>query len=465
FEQSVDPGNPVLSFATDFGYVSCPVNQYNQLWGKISILSTPEACYPNWNGYDHTFGDSTGRMLMVDFPANNTIGFQDIWGQTVNVQAGATYCFGAWYRNLNVGQTAPEPSFRYVIDGNLVGISPDLPANGAWEYFAFTYTVPVGVSTLNLSIQNATFGGGGNDLAIDDIEFREIPAAGQHPTAMDDEVYHPAGIGSFPIFILANDMPAAPGGNIDPDNLHLLSTPSPMEGSITLDATGMVQVTPYPGFIGSSSFAYEICDSSGCCSQAIVRINLDQILPVSIEAFHAFWKEDQSHLSWFTSGEANLAGFEVERSVDQQTYEAIGSLEAGATAHLPGYYRFEDVTAAQLGAEVIYYRIKEIQTDGQTAYSSLAEVRPEPTQEVIQAVYPNPVVDQVLNLEYHNLNGEPIRLEMYSLDGHLLRKQLLVPQAYWNHEKIDVADFATGIYLLRLSNSAFQQQHRITILP
>ena len=61
----------------------------------------------------------------------------------------------------------------------------------------------------------------------------------------------------------------------DPDGDPLTGTviTPPANGTVVWNADGTFTYTPDPGFVGSDSFAYEVCDDSGACSSAIVTIN------------------------------------------------------------------------------------------------------------------------------------------------------------------------------------------------
>ncbi|MCD4680093.1 MAG: tandem-95 repeat protein, partial [Bacteroidales bacterium] len=86
------------------------------------------------------------------------------------------------------------------------------------------------------------------------------------------------------------DTPAS--GNIltndsDPegDNLTVNTTPvsGPSNGTLVLNADGAYTYTPDPGFTGTDSFVYEVCDDGvpQACSQATVEISVIDISPIT----------------------------------------------------------------------------------------------------------------------------------------------------------------------------------------
>uniref|UniRef100_UPI002638FC81 Ig-like domain-containing protein n=1 Tax=Ilumatobacter sp. TaxID=1967498 RepID=UPI002638FC81 len=89
------------------------------------------------------------------------------------------------------------------------------------------------------------------------------------------------------IDVLAND--SDPDGTLDPssvtggDGVNGLLEPS--NGSLSVNpTTGEITYTPDPGFVGSDSFAYRVCDDDGDCDIAIVTVTVsDEGSPDAID--------------------------------------------------------------------------------------------------------------------------------------------------------------------------------------
>ena len=73
-------------------------------------------------------------------------------------------------------------------------------------------------------------------------------------------------------------------------------------------------------------------------------------------------------------------------------------------------------------------------------------------------VYPNPA-DNVLNIEFENSGNSDITIEIHSINGMgLYRKTVKDNQI---HEQIDLNDFVSGLYILKLSSNEFEKQIEI----
>jgi gliding motility-associated-like protein len=64
----------------------------------------------------------------------------------------------------------------------------------------------------------------------------------------------------------------------DGDNTWTLVT-QPTKGTIMFNPDGSYIYTPLPDFSGTDSFTYKICDSDGDCSEAMVTIIIEDIVP------------------------------------------------------------------------------------------------------------------------------------------------------------------------------------------
>lgn len=90
-------------------------------------------------------------------------------------------------------------------------------------------------------------------------------------------------------------------------------------------------------------------------------------LPVTFKNITATATNEKVNINWTIGNEYNVAEYVIERSVNAREFAAIGSVKAtGATA-----YNFTDVNPLQ---STNYYRIKSVDKDGTTKYSTIVRV-------------------------------------------------------------------------------------------
>jgi len=76
-------------------------------------------------------------------------------------------------------------------------------------------------------------------------------------------------------------------------------------------------------------------------------------------SFTANAVDDKIQLSWVTATEKNNRGFEIQRSIDEQSFVTIGYVEGkGTTTERQSYSYVDNATGKQL-----FYRLKQIDFD------------------------------------------------------------------------------------------------------
>lgn len=81
-------------------------------------------------------------------------------------------------------------------------------------------------------------------------------------------------------------------------------------------------------------------------------------------------------LKWTAEAEINLKAFEVERGLDERTFEKIATVEAKGNPTAKTDYSYEDNTVFKSTARVYYYRLKIIDRDESFTYSNTIHVNP-----------------------------------------------------------------------------------------
>ena len=122
-------------------------------------------------------------------------------------------------------------------------------------------------------------------------------------------------------------------------------------------------------------------------------IQFDEQVAVELSSFVGEVVEKRVVLNWTTVSQTNNAGFRVLRSTDQETYEVVSELIAGAgTTDQLMDYTFEDANLPAV--ELVYYVLEQIDIDGTVHRSDPIEVllgaRFLLPTEFASSVYPNP---------------------------------------------------------------------------
>ncbi|NNE29391.1 MAG: hypothetical protein HKN16_07130, partial [Saprospiraceae bacterium] len=149
--------------------------------GEYAVANDPSTTHTNFSPcQDHT-GDATGNMMVINGAAQSN---QNVWCQTVSVNPGTDYEFGAWVAMVISSSPA---ILQFSINGILVGSVLNAPPTPcAWTPFTAPWNSG-GMTTAEICIVNLNTAPSGNDFAIDDITFNEVCTATDEVTITVNE--------------------------------------------------------------------------------------------------------------------------------------------------------------------------------------------------------------------------------------------------------------------------------------
>jgi gliding motility-associated-like protein len=171
-------GPPLAPGITTMNYISgCPNDTY------YSIVSSQTLCHNDtWHTvlHDHT-GNAGGYMMLVNASYEPSVFFTE--AKDLNLCENTTYEFSAYVLNLMKLSASDasirQPDLLFTIkkpDGTILAqkdtytIQPT--ADPQWNKYSVPFSTGAGVTQIVLEISNNGPGGNGNDLLLDDIEFR-----------------------------------------------------------------------------------------------------------------------------------------------------------------------------------------------------------------------------------------------------------------------------------------------------
>jgi hypothetical protein len=128
-------------------------------------------------------------------------------------------------------------------------------------------------------------------------------------------------------------------------------------------------------------------------------------LPVKFGAIKVYEKQNGIQLDWRVYSENKVRSYEIERSADGRSYTSVGSLPALYNNTSDGDYGFFDANPL---SGTSYYRIKNNDLDGKSAYSIVLRVNRNKTIKGL-SLYPNPVANGIVLLQGSDLVAAIIR--------------------------------------------------------
>lgn len=162
-------------------------------------------------------------------------------------------------------------------------------------------------------------------------------------------------------------------------------------------------------------------------------------LPVNFTSFTATLTRDNTVLlEWKADVDAKHSHFIVERSTDGQNYSSIGKVEG-----LPPYSLVDPHPA--IGTN--YYRIKQVDIDGQFTYSKVNTVYFNPAR-LSLTIYPNPA-EEYITLRFKAEQTENIAIQVSDLSGKIVYTRQAVINGNNQELKIAVKEWPAQAYIVK----------------
>jgi Secretion system C-terminal sorting domain len=187
--------------------------------------------------------------------------------------------------------------------------------------------------------------------------------------------------------------------------------------------------------------------NTGTLSTIAITFTVDSALPIHLSEFDVKRDGPANTLSWTTEQEINNAYFSIERSHDGTNWKEIAQVQSQNGNSLERlYYTYND--AAPLSGKN-YYRLRQVDTDGQFSYSPVVVV--DRKARIQTTITPNPVVGDAITVSIATEQEDEVLVRLFNAQGQLIHTQQVAPQSATN-VRIDAAPLPAGMYLLQVGS-------------
>ncbi len=180
-----------------------------------------------------------------------------------------------------------------------------------------------------------------------------------------------------------------------------------------------------------------ICNGGGSESCGS-NVSVSPALPVTWLDVIAIDIDGEVVIEWSTASEENNDYFIVEKSLDGETWIPVNAVEGAGNSSEPLYYSSVDFETVN---ELTYYRIMQVDYDGQYEYSKIVVYIPTSTDYNV-GLYPNPNIgafyidlgeDQLKAISILNIQGNSIDFEMEQVNNLVkIKLQNTVPEGFYS---------------------------------
>lgn len=176
----------------------------------------------------------------------------------------------------------------------------------------------------------------------------------------------------------------------------------------------------------------------------VVCNNINCALPIRLLSFTGKTTENTNLLEWTVTDGINFKAFEVQRTNDLISWEKLGLVPFKFSSFS---YRFTDY---QPFSGYNYYRLALWDEDDRSLNSEVIVLDNEAfNSDIGYSVFPNPVVDGLLNIQLHALGTNPLFYELTDAAGAFILKGQMSDSGV----KLDVQDLSDGVYFFTLKGS------------
>jgi hypothetical protein len=162
-------------------------------------------------------------------------------------------------------------------------------------------------------------------------------------------------------------------------------------------------------------------------------------------------------LSWVTANELKNDHYELERSEDGVLFAVIGNVEASKNANTTQQYLYTDLKPY---SGVNYYRLKQVDKDGNYTYSAVVKVAMDKAH-LLWTLFPNPAKDFTVLKALDDLGK--LQVTVTDASGKLVQQQYRSVVKAGELINIPLNTLSKGVYLVKIESDKDVKTEKIVV--
>jgi hypothetical protein len=185
-------------------------------------------------------------------------------------------------------------------------------------------------------------------------------------------------------------------------------------------------------------------------------------LPIELISFNAFKENDDVRLEWSTATETNNDFFVIERAGPDLNFEEIATIEGAGNSNSRLDYGLLDRNPL---AGVSYYRLKQVDYNGDYEYSDPVSIYFEEKEEDIRfSLYPNPTTTGEIKLHRfgNGVISQDLRVDIINIQGKAIQTKTFSKESIFMDMHIP-PQTGRGIYIVNVSNEEISESFKLVL--
>ncbi len=176
----------------------------------------------------------------------------------------------------------------------------------------------------------------------------------------------------------------------------------------------------------------------------LIQLSTEKALPIILSSFGVLKEDGFNQLKWTTASEENSSIFEVQSSLDGKNFNIIGRKQAAGNSNTLKNYSFTDANPINGN---IYYRLKQVDYDGEFTYSKIITVNNFDDEFSFNKVYFN---ESTLYLNLNNTQNSNAKVEIIDITGRIINTYNLQLIKNQNNYNLFIGNNLKGVYFIRI---------------
>lgn len=184
--------------------------------------------------------------------------------------------------------------------------------------------------------------------------------------------------------------------------------------------------------------------------------NMAEALPVVFTSFFATKQSNAVVLNWSTAQEKDNSHFEIEKSVDGRTWSSVAVVFGNGTTTQAHNYSYTDKSS---NGAIAYYRIRQVDVDGNSVYTSVKTIR---SEEVKKEANIYAASKNTINIDLNNAAKKDMQVTVLNMNGQVIARQVYNSASY--RVSMQIPSVSNGMYVVVVNdNNGWNETKKIVL--